>query len=253
MIMKLLTLNSAKLNKAASFGYENAALYLSPADISGQEFCSHRTNGCTHGCLNTSGHGGMSKFKGWVTYNILKSNSFSAQTSVVQIARLKRSRQLINDRKWFINLLLADCKLLAKRATKVSRSPAVRFNGTSDLDWNALAISVGVDLPKELDNLGIIRYEYTKVPRRWKQTNVHWTFSLSEHPKSEEWAVEYLKEGYNVAIVFKTPPTSYSIGNREYAVIDGDQHDLRFLDPKGCIVGLKAKGWAKHDTTGFVR
>jgi hypothetical protein len=27
---------------------------------------------------------------------------------------------------------------------------------------------------------------------------------------------------------------------------------LRFLDPKGVVVGLKAKGKAKKDTTGFV-
>jgi hypothetical protein len=35
-------------------------------------------------------------------------------------------------------------------------------------------------------------------------------------------------------------------------VIDGDKDDLRFLDPKGVIVGLIAKGDAIHDDTGFV-
>jgi hypothetical protein len=35
-------------------------------------------------------------------------------------------------------------------------------------------------------------------------------------------------------------------------VVNGDETDLRFLDPKGVIVGLKAKGKAKKDTTGFV-
>jgi hypothetical protein len=34
--------------------------------------------------------------------------------------------------------------------------------------------------------------------------------------------------------------------------VDGDKDDLRFLDPQGVIVGLKAKGDAKHDDTGFV-
>jgi len=37
-----------------------------------------------------------------------------------------------------------------------------------------------------------------------------------------------------------------------YKVIDGDQDDLRFLDPDGVIVGLKAKGQARKDTSGFV-
>ena len=35
-------------------------------------------------------------------------------------------------------------------------------------------------------------------------------------------------------------------------VVNGDESDLRFLDPRNSIVGLKAKGKAKKDTTGFV-
>tara|TARA_R100000654_G_scaffold47993_2_gene74179 strand:+ start:2986 stop:3174 length:189 start_codon:yes stop_codon:yes gene_type:complete len=34
--------------------------------------------------------------------------------------------------------------------------------------------------------------------------------------------------------------------------IDGDKDDLRFLDPKGVVVWLSAKGKAKNDTSGFV-
>jgi hypothetical protein len=35
-------------------------------------------------------------------------------------------------------------------------------------------------------------------------------------------------------------------------VVDGDETDLRFLDGSGKIVGLKEKGLAKKDETGFV-
>ena len=35
-------------------------------------------------------------------------------------------------------------------------------------------------------------------------------------------------------------------------MIDGDVSDVRFNDPKGVIVGLRAKGDAKKDTSGFV-
>jgi hypothetical protein len=35
-------------------------------------------------------------------------------------------------------------------------------------------------------------------------------------------------------------------------VIDGDINDLRFLDPKGIVVGLVEKGRAKKDASGFV-
>ena len=35
-------------------------------------------------------------------------------------------------------------------------------------------------------------------------------------------------------------------------VIDGDTHDMRFLDEDNVVVGLKAKGKAKKDYSGFV-
>jgi hypothetical protein len=38
-----------------------------------------------------------------------------------------------------------------------------------------------------------------------------------------------------------------------YEVVDGDSTDLRFLDPKGgYVIGLRAKGKARKDTSGFV-
>jgi len=37
-----------------------------------------------------------------------------------------------------------------------------------------------------------------------------------------------------------------------YKVINGDEHDMRFTDPKNVIVGLTAKGEAKTDQSGFV-
>ena len=58
----------------------------------------------------------------------------------------------------------------------------------------------------------------------------------------------------NVAVVFRDKiPKSY----KGYEVIDGDDSDLRFLDKfksweTGGIVGLKAKGPAKKDKSGFV-
>ena len=56
--------------------------------------------------------------------------------------------------------------------------------------------------------------------------------------------------GINVAVVFRNAelPDKW-LGIK---VINGDKHDLRFKDAKGCIVGLKAKGKAKKDKSGFV-
>ena len=63
-----------------------------------------------------------------------------------------------------------------------------------------------------------------------------------------------ISEGYNVAVVFgvkkSEPLPEYQFARK---VINGDESDLRFLDPRGVVVGLYAKGKAKKDTTGFVK
>jgi hypothetical protein len=102
-------------------------------------------------------------------------------------------------------------------------------------------------------------YDYTKDAgrvRAWIRgelpTNYHLTYSLSEAEGSEANAREFLAAGVNVAVVFRTAefPKTF-LGAR---VRSGDGNDLRFLDPrKGLVIGLKAKGRAKKDRTGFVR
>ena len=47
-----------------------------------------------------------------------------------------------------------------------------------------------------------------------------------------------------MAVVFnpKEPiPDGFTLGGVEYPTLDGDKHDLRFLDPPGHIVALKGK------------
>ncbi len=92
-------------------------------------------------------------------------------------------------------------------------------------------------------------YDYTKHPDRDVSgiANYSLTFSLAESNDSE--AEQALAAGLNVAAVFKQVPTEF-LGR---PVVDGDESDLRFLDPKGVVVGLKAKGSAKTDKSGFVR
>jgi hypothetical protein len=73
------------------------------------------------------------------------------------------------------------------------------------------------------------------------------TFSRSE--TNEALAVDVLRNGGNVAVVFAGVLPSAWQG---YNVVNGDESDLRFLDKKNVVVGLRAKGDAKKDTTGFV-
>ena len=95
-------------------------------------------------------------------------------------------------------------------------------------------------------------YDYTKIPARLyrpKPANLYLTFSLSEDNKEE--AEKILGLGLaNVAVVFKGKTLPKTFMGKE--VVDGNKHDLRFLDKQGCVVGLLAKGRAKKDKTGFV-
>ena len=65
-------------------------------------------------------------------------------------------------------------------------------------------------------------------------------------------ARELLDNGVNIAVVFENIP----VIEKGEPIINGDIHDLRFLDDngkgKGLIVALSAKGKAKKDYTGFV-
>ena len=54
--------------------------------------------------------------------------------------------------------------------------------------------------------------------------------------------------GANEAIVFKELPKTY----KGFKVVDGDKTDLEMTKFKNVVLGLRAKGDAKKDTTGFV-
>jgi hypothetical protein len=79
------------------------------------------------------------------------------------------------------------------------------------------------------------------------QKNYHLTFSKSESNDNE--IKELLTTAFNIAVVFNGSLPKTYLGRD---VIDGDISDLRFLEPKGVIVGLATKGNAKTDNTGFV-
>ena len=82
--------------------------------------------------------------------------------------------------------------------------------------------------------------------------NYHLTFSAADGNDADVYRA--IAEGLNVATVFglkKTEAMPETYNGRP--VFNGDDSDLRFLDPKGVIVGLYAKGKAKKDTSGFVK
>ncbi len=225
--MKLLSTANPKIQKGTKLGYLSFILHLAPATLSGKETCPKRTAGCTAACLNTAGRGGMFR-KG-------------ENTNMIQQARIRKTRMFFEQRDAFMAQLEKDIKLGIKQAAKLGLTPVFRLNGTSDLAWEKYGI---------IEKFPQVQfYDYTKVLGRKVAhlQNYHLTFSAADGNDAD--VAKAVSAGMNVAAVFDKLPSEY-MGK---TVINADEHDLRFLDPKGVIAGLKAKGKAKKDTSGFVR
>jgi hypothetical protein len=233
--MHYLTTQNAKTTKGEDLGYLTGILYLAPHYIAGRHtVCPHASPGCMAACLYSAGMGAFSN---------------------VQQARIKKTREFWDDTKEFVERLADDVTSLVRMAKAQKLTPCVRLNGTSDLPWENLGGSVGASLMKRFPKIQF--YDYTKNPSRALAfangnlpENYHLTFSLSETNKAKAWE---LLGGINVAAVFSTKKgQELPLWHDGKPVTDGDKHDLRFLDRKGCIVGLRAKGQAKGDVGGFV-
>lgn len=218
--MKLITTENSKTTKGESLGVLTGILYLAPADESGWEVCPRRSSGCTNSCLFTAGRGRFSS---------------------VRETRIRKTKLFFEKRTDFIVQLIVDINSLSKKAHKNGKIPAVRLNGTSDIEWTRLGIM------ELFPNVQF--YDYTKVFNRLEKSrpsNYHLTFSMSENNQEE--CMKALELGYNVSIVFDKLPETWN----GYKVINGDESDVRFLDPQAVVIGLKAKGKGKKDETGFV-
>lgn len=235
--MKLLGIGSnAKTVKSDAGGeYLTAIMYLAPhkQSTSGKNICPKATDGCAAACLYTAGRGKQKQ---------------------VQDARIRKTDWFLSDRKAFLAQLEEELRAFSRKCKKLKVLPAVRLNGTSDLNWGKL-INMSKDFPE------IQFYDYTKMltyVSNNKHGNYHLTLSRTEEDNTVD-TLNNLKIA-NVAIVFagKELPETY-LG---YPVINGDLNDLRFLDLEqlniisskslNIIVGLSAKGDAKKDTSGFV-
>jgi len=247
---KLLTIGSnPKTEKGEKLGFWTAVLHLAPAKLSGFEVCPGSTIGCRTGCLNTAGRGGLMAGTSRLSY----ADVLGGKLNTVQAARITRTKRLFKDRAGFMAELLKEIAAFVRKAEKAGFKPAIRLNGTSDIRWEASPFHV--DGKSIMDHFPAVPfYDYTKLAnRRGLPANYHVTFSLADGNAHK--AREALANGLNVAAVFRDVATRDAYmadGFMGHPVIDGDETDLRFLDPKGVIVGLYAKGNAKRDTTGFV-
>lgn len=225
--MKLLGIANTKTMKGEKLGFRTYIMHLAPSTLSGYQVCPMASPGCASACLNMSG---MGKF------------------SNVQQARFAKTRRFFEDRAGFMLQLVKEVSSAIKSSQKQNLTAVFRLNGTSDIRWETIAVhkdgvwhdNIMMAFPQAQF------YDYTKIPnRRNIPSNYHLTFSRSEVNAAQ--IAEAQANGYNIAVVFDVIPDTW-MGVK---VVDGTETDLRFLDPKNVVVGLKANGKAKQDHTGF--
>jgi len=226
---KLLSVDSnPKLDKSnkVSEKYWSCIMHLRPVST---KICPYQDiAGCKSACLNTAGLGGV----------------FPS----IQKARQKKTDLFLDDQAEFMRVLVKDIHTFVRACNRKDKRPAIRLNGTSDIQWEYIEIDGHANIFAMFPDIQF--YDYTKIPTRKVEhiPNYHLTWSYSEANK--KYAERFNEVSNNKAVVFRTKdlPSMF----KGLKVIDGDLHDMRFLDEPNSVVGLKAKGQAKKDTSGFV-
>ena len=218
--------------KTAKNNIKTFILYLAPHNLNtkGVTLCKDASKGCIASCLYSAGRGKFSN---------------------VQNSRINKANYFVTDKKAFLKQLLFEIKREIKKASDKNEKIAFRLNGTSDIDFLYLLdkhFNFNVDL---LQYDKVYFYDYTKSFARAKRyrNSRNYTLTFSKSETNQKQVDEALNLGINVAAVFSDNlPKSY----KSIKVVDGDKSDLEMIKHKNVILGLKAKGEAKKDTTGFV-
>ena len=218
------TFENAKTVKGESLGWVTAIRYLAPADESGRWNVCPNAGHCASVCLYTAGRGIFAS---------------------MQAARIRKTVWRMTNKAGHFAAAIAEIRLAEKRAALAGMRLAVRVNGTSDLPGDA------VTLARALPSVQF--YDYTKVVSHARAfadgrlpANLHVTLSYDSATVPWNVCKPLLARGVNVAVPFNAKRSEDLPSHwRGVPVIDGDAHDLRFLDRRGVIVGLRAKGAAR--------
>lgn len=233
--MTLLTTDTSKISLSKGKGVWEAVLYLSPAaesvPLGGFNTCPS-AGACASVCLG--------KTSGLMV------------TSRAKQARVRRTVWYKEDREGFMTQLKKELTKHYHKAIKRGYTPAFRFNGASDLF--APARSIAEWALKELPKLKC--YDYTKNYSSLdlnKPKNYTLVYSYNESMWAHNAALNYLVKGGNVAVTYQVKKKDKLPSKWQgFRVIDGDLSDARFKDPKGVVVGLRAKGKARIPGNPFV-
>ena len=263
---KLLNIDAnAKTVKGQKHGFMTAILYLAPFKLSGVNICPMaELAGCWKGCLNVQGRGGISKGS-----KKMRRNNITIPDNTIQRARIDRTRLFNTDRVEFFRRLYQEIRAFIRKAERAGLTPVIRLNGTSDILWEKLPVPVSDNkrgIHCIFSNIFAVFpeiqfYDYTKIAKRFYRempANYHLSLSYSEASPvyAERCWKAHRETGCSLVTVYRDKDAidharmvAEECGKR---FVDGDANDLRFLDPAGSMVALKAKGTARKDTSGFV-
>lgn len=236
---KLLGIDTnAKTIKGEKYGIKTAILYLMPAMGSGVQLCANaKIAGCEKPCLFTAGRGAMSN---------------------VMLSRLRKTLYFNQYRDQFMAQLSREISLEKAKAKRRGYKLVVRLNGTSDIRWENIKLPL-VTAPTIFDLHSDVQfYDYTKLANRKNvPANYDLTFSYSGVEAYQPFVAKAVANGERIAVVFRNRAiVEQMLANNEtflgLPVVDGDDTDIRHLDPRGAIVALYAKGKARRDQSGFV-
>jgi len=241
----LLSTVNAKTVKGEKLGYTTYIMYLAPhtQNSKGINLCSHASKGCAKACLFGSGAARFEEVqngkKNKTEFYLADRKGFMAQL-VKEIARAERLHNLVEGEK----------KIGRKGKVIRYKNFAIRLNGTSDIPFEKIKLDNGLNIFETFPNVTF--YDYTKNPKRFNKElpkNYHLTFSRSEDNDND--VDDVLAKGGNVAVVFGVKSVEdLSTTYKGYPVINGDETDLRFLDEKNVVVGLKYKLMTGKGTAG---
>lgn len=222
---------SAKMIKNMKYsGTYTYSLYLSPANTSGYNACSHSTPECRRGCLATSGRAAIEIFSG---------------INTIANARIKKTRLLFEHQEFFMQWLIADIEYHLKRAYQKGYKFSVRLNDTSDIDWANVKFN-GQNIFEIFPDVQF--YDYTKNHNKFENKPTNYHLTLSYTGRNWDKCKEVLAKGFNVAMVFNVKKeTELPAKFDGFDVVNGDLTDNRIDDAKGVIIGLKWKRIADRE------
>lgn len=208
---------SVKIAKNEKKNVMTYVLYLAPAKKSGYNVCPMATTGCINACLDESGH-----------------NKIDIKEHRIDKARIKKTKMFFEDRAFFMGWLVAELTAHKANAEKKGFEFSVRINGTSDLSLG-LFVHNGKSLFEIFPDT--LFYDYTKVLNRVVLVNKYKNYDITFSYSGENWleCENALANGVRLAVVFekRLPKTYMGI-----EVVNADETDLRYLDPKNVICGL---------------